>query len=98
MALFLAPSASTAEPLLLLHRVAAETRNVTAPTRQSVRHPVDVGLNDNGDMVIRRKAVALTVAYKPPDEFVEPQERIRIAQRQDSPSISGFSLKVSFLF
>lgn len=93
--LFMTPSAADAE--LLLHN-AAESRPAPEIVLQSVRRGVDFGLNENGDLVIRRGAVSMIMAYSPPDEFVEPQERIRIVQRQDCPAISGISLKVSFSF
>lgn len=95
--LIMAPFVSYAEPLLLLHY---EVSSYPVPeiTRQVVKRPVDFSLNENGDLVIRHRDVSFTMAYSPPDEVIKPQERIRIAQRQDCPSISGISLKISFLF
>jgi hypothetical protein len=97
VALFMAPTVTNAEQLLLLYN--AETRlSVPETARQTVKRPTDICLNENGDLVIQRGDVSLTMAYSPPDGIIEPQERIRIAQRQNCPSISGISLKVSFLF
>lgn len=94
---FIAPSAINAAPLLLLHN-AGGNHSVPETAQQAVKGPVDICLNENGDLVIRRSDVSLTMAYSPPNEIIEPQERIRIVQRQDCPSISGISLKISFLF
>ena len=97
LALCMAPSAVNAEPLLLLYN---EWGRYPVPeaARPAVKRPVDVGLNDNGDLVIRNSDVSLTMAYSPPTDVIEPRERIRVAQRMDTPSISGISLKVSFPF
>ena len=95
--LFMAPSVTTAEQLLLLYNAGASLA-VPETARQTVKRPGDICLNENGDLVIQRGDVSLTMAYSPPDGVIEPQERIRIAQRQNCPSISGISLKVSFLF
>ena len=95
--LFTVPSTSHAEPLLLLH---TEIDRINAPgnVRQAIKRPVDIFLNKNGDLVVRRRGVSMTMAYSPPNEIIEPQERIRIAQQQDCPSISGVSLKISLMF
>jgi hypothetical protein len=91
--LFMAPSVTNAEPLLLLLN-----DPVPEAALQTVKRPVVFCLNENGDLVIRCSDVTLTLAYSPPNDFIEPQERIRIAQRQDNSSISGISLKFSFPF
>ena len=95
--LFMVPSASNAELQLVLHNDVG-TYPVPEIVRQAVKRPMDVSINENGDLVIRHRDVSLTVAYSPPDEFIEPQERLRIAQRQDCPAISGLSLKIGFPF
>lgn len=97
VALFMAPSVTNAEQLLLLNNAGA-SYPVPETARQTVKRPVDICLNENGDLMIQRGDVSLTMAYSPPDGVIEPQERIRIVQRQNCPSISGISLKVSFLF
>ena len=97
VALFMAPSVTNAEQLLLLYN-AGTSLSVPETARQTVKRPADICLNENGDLVIQRGDVSLTMAYSPPDGIIEPQERIRIVQRQNCPSISGISLKVSFLF
>lgn len=96
-AVLMTPTASKAELLLLL-REAADSRPVPEITLKTVKRAVDICLDENGDLVMKRGNVSLTMAYRPPDEFIEPQERIRIVQRQDCPAISGISLKVSLLF
>lgn len=93
LALFMVPSVTNAEPLLLLLN-----DPVPEAVRQTVKRPVDICLNENGDLVIRCSNVLMTLAYSPPNGVIEPQERIRIAQRQDNSSISGISLKFSFPF
>lgn len=97
LTLFTIPYASHAEPLLLLH---ADIDRFNAPVnvRQAIKRPVDIFLNKNGDLVVQRRTVSMTMAYNPPNEIIEPQERIRVAQQQDCPSISGISLKISLLF
>ncbi|MDD2541796.1 MAG: hypothetical protein PHH28_12245 [Desulfuromonadaceae bacterium] len=98
LAICLAPSITNAGSLLLLlhHDVVAPPAPATS--RQTPKQPIDIGLNENGDLVIQQQDVSLTMAYSPPDDIVDPQERIRMIQRQNCPSISGISLKVSFLF
>lgn len=97
LTLMMIPSVSHAEPLLLLH-AEIERFHASEHVRLAAKRPVDIFLNENGDLVIRRRDVSMTMAYSPPNEIIEPQERIRIAQRQDCPSISGISLKISLLF
>ena len=97
VALLMAPSITNAESLLLLHD-AGGSHPVPEVALQTVKRLVDICLNENGDLVIRRGDVSLTMGYTPPDEVVEPQERIKIVQRQNCPSLSGISVKVSFLF
>lgn len=96
-AAFMAPTVSHAEKIPLMLEP-ADRRPVPEITLHTVKRTMDVGLNENGDLMIKRGDVALIMAYNPPEGFIEPQERIRIAQRQDCPSISGISLKASFLF
>lgn len=95
--LFMAPSITKAEQLLLLYN-AADYASVPRIAQQAVKQSADISLNENGDLVVRRGGVSLVMAYSPPDEIIEPQERIRVIQRQNCPSMSGISLKVSFLF
>jgi len=95
--LFIVPSTSHAEPLLLLH-TEIDRFNAPGNVRQAIKRPMDVFLNKNGDLVVQRRGVLMTMAYRPPNEIIEPQERISIAQQQDCPSISGISLKISLLF
>jgi hypothetical protein len=97
LAFFMAPSAIHAEPLLLLHN-ADHNYLVPETAQKAVKRPVDVGLNTNGDLVIRCSNVLFTLAHSPHNEIIEPQERARILQRQEYPSINGMSVKISFLF
>ena len=96
----LVPVAAGADPLLLLHADIGEN-NLFMPevVRVASKKAMDIGINDNGDLVIKHKTVMMTVAYNPPAEVIDPKERIRIAQQQqDCPPISGLSLKLSFRF
>lgn len=86
-----------AESLLLLRYGMNEQRPADG-THVHVKHQTVVGLNDNGDLVIRRDAVSMTLAYSPPDEPLKSQEYMRLAQRQDLPSISGISIRVAVMF
>ena len=86
-----------AEEFLVLHNP-AHSVTPAAPVRQNVKRPVTVGLNENGDLILRHSEVSVVVAYNPSTDLIEPQERIRMAQRQENPAISGISFKVSFLF
>lgn len=94
VALFITPPAVNAESLLLLHN-AGGNNQVAETVRPSVKAPVGICLDGNGDLVLRHSGVMLTLAHTPPDEIIE---RLRIAQRQDCPSLTGISLKFSFLF
>ncbi len=96
-AAFMAPTFSHAETIPLMLN-AADRRPVPEIALHTVKRTMDVGLNENGDLMIKRGGVSLIMAYNPPEGYIEPQERIRIAQRQDCPSMSGISLKASFLF
>ncbi len=97
VAVFMASSAANAEQLPWPLN-AADNRPVPEIALQTVKRTVDICLNENGDLMIRRKGVSLTMAYSPSEEFIEPQERIRAAQRQNCPAISGISLKISLMF
>ena len=97
LVIFMAPSPVNAELLLQLHDAWA-TPPVPEASRQTVKREADIGLNENGDLMIRRSEVSLTMAYSPPNEIIDPKERLRIAQRIDGPSLSGISLKFSLQF
>ncbi len=97
LATFIAPSSVNAELLLQLHD-AWDTPPVPEVSRQTVKRQADICLNENGDLMIRRSDVSLTMAYNPPNEIIDPKERLRIAQRLDCPIISGISLKLSLPF
>lgn len=94
LTLFLAPSAASAEQLLLLHNQPVESLSLPEAPRQPVRRLLDFCLDGNGDLAIRRGAVALAVAYTAPDDGIEQQERARSIRLQKS----GISFKVSVLF
>jgi hypothetical protein len=97
VALFVAPSVTNAEQLLLLYN-AEVSLFVPEAVRQTVKRPVDICLNENGDLMILRGDVSLTMAYNPPDGVIDPRERSRTVLRQNCPSNSGISLKANFLF
>lgn len=97
LAIFTAPSASYAEPLLLLHN---EVWSLPVPeiARKTVKPPLNICLDEKGDLVIRHSDVSLALAYTPSNVVFEPQERLTIAQRMVCPTTGGIFLKVSFLF
>lgn len=90
-------SVSNAEQLLLQYN-APDSRPVPEIALQTVKRTSDLCLSENGTLGIRSGGVLLSMKYSPPDGVINPQERIRIVQRQDCPAISGISLKVSFQF
>lgn len=94
--ILLAPSVVFADPILMLHNEG--NFPIQGAVKQSSKKASTVGLNANGDLVIRHSDVSLIMAYNPPNDIVDPQERIRNAQRLDCPTINGVSLKISFLF
>ncbi len=97
LALFMAPSAAGAEPHLLLYD-AGGSALVPETARQAAKQSVEVCLSKNGDLVIRQRNFSLTMAHTSPGDIIEPQERLRIAQRQVSPFIGGISLTLSMQF
>ncbi|OGU00698.1 MAG: hypothetical protein A2079_00490 [Geobacteraceae bacterium GWC2_48_7] len=86
-----------AEPLLFLNNRGKEFKIPEVVRLNVKRHPV-AGLNDKGDLIIRCGDVSLTVAYNPFTDIIEPQKRTSISQKEDSPSMSGISLRVAFAF
>jgi len=97
LATLLAPQVACSETLLLLLNAdMASLARETMP--KSAKRQTTVGLNENGDLVLRNGDISLTLAYNPPDEIKEPQERIRLAQKQETPAINGISFRVSMLF
>ena len=97
LSILLAPSMAFADPFLMSHNEGG----ISPPQetgRQTIKRSVTVGLNENGDLMIRHSDVSLIVAYNHPNDIIGHQEWIRIVQRQDYPAISGISLKVSLLF
>jgi len=94
---YLTPALSYADPFLLLQHDAGRPPAAIA-VKDIARPSVTIGLNEHGDLAIRHSDVSLIVAYNPPNNIVDHQERIRIAQRQESPAISGISLTVNLLF
>jgi hypothetical protein len=102
LALLLAPEIVFAEQLLFLYNEDLGQLNRLSQRqefiRKSAQRSTSLGLNKNGDMEIRHGDVSLVMAYNAPNEIVEPQERVRIAQRQEIPNINGVSLRVNFQF
>ena len=64
----------------------------------NIKQQAVIGLNHNGDMVIRHGDISLTLAYNPANEMMKRQENILVSQSQDSPSLSGLSIMVAFMF
>ena len=91
------PAMASADSLLMLHNE-KENSPVREIAKQAGKRSVTVGLNENGDLTIRHSDLSLIVAYNPTNDIIDYQERIKIAQRQDCPAISGISLKVSLVF
>ena len=87
------PVITCAETFLTLHNSAEQ-----GPDRQASKRSLTIGLNENGDLMMRHRDASLIVAYNPPNDIIDYQERIRIAQRQDNPVISGISIKITLLF
>jgi hypothetical protein len=97
LALFMGATAASAELLLQLDDDWSGTP-VPGVSRQTVRKPADLLLNSNGGLAIRRRDFSLTLAYVLSKESIEPQEQLSIVQRQNFPSISGISFKLSLQF
>jgi hypothetical protein len=97
LVLFMGITAANSELLLQLDDDWSGTP-VPDVSRQTVRKPADLLLNGNGGLAIRRRDVSLTLAYVPSKESIEPQEQLSIVQRQNFPSISGISFKLSLQF
>jgi len=96
LAIPLAPRPVSAEPLLLLFNDnSSQTQEIL---RKVSKQATLVGINKNGDMEVRRGDLSLVVAYNPPSDVIEPQERLRVAQRQDIPTMNGISIRVNFMF
>jgi len=95
-AILLASQVVFAEPLLLLYN--NNPSQWQEVIHKSAKASTFLGLNKNGDMEVRHGDVSLIVAYNPQNEIVEPQERLRLAQRQEIPAVTGISLRVNFLF
>lgn len=95
--IFIAPSIACSDQILMLH-----TDSCLSPAPEAVKNTtkrsLSIGLNENGDLMMSHRDVSLIMAYNPPSEVIDQQERIKNVQKQDCPSISGISLKVSFLF
>jgi hypothetical protein len=98
LALLTSPSAANAEPLLIRHNAVVGSHPESEAVRHTAKRQVNISINENGDLVIQRSNISLTVASRPPKAFIEPRERIRIVQRLDYPSNSGISLKVCLQF
>ncbi|MBV5337976.1 MAG: hypothetical protein J0665_00240 [Deltaproteobacteria bacterium] len=98
LAFFTAPSAANAESLLIRHDAVVGSHPESEAARYTAKRQVNISINENGDLVIRRSNISLTVASRPPKDFIEPRERFRIVQRLDYPSNSGISLKVCLQF
>ena len=94
LTLLLSPPAASAEQLLLLQTQPVERTSLPEAPRQPDSRLLDFCLDGNGDLAIRRGAVALVVAYSALDDVIEQQERSRSARLQRS----GISFKVSLLF
>jgi len=97
LTILLLPAMACADSFLMLHN-GKDTSPSHETAKQTIKRSVTVGLNENGDLMIRHSDISLVMAYNPPNDIVDYQERIKIAQRQDCPTINGISLKVSLLF
>jgi len=101
LAALIIPQAVCAESLLFLFKAdSANTIPVAKSINKSSNQPVTVGLNDNGDLMVRYGSMNMVLAYNPPEEPYKQQQPIHLAMAasQDIPSISGVSIKLSFNF
>jgi hypothetical protein len=97
LAIYAIPSIACADPFLMLH-YQGERYPALETRKQKIQRSVKVGINENGDLIIRRSDISLIVAYNPPNDIIDNQDRIKIAQRYNCPAISGISLKICLLF
>ncbi len=97
LALLMVPSSACAELVMQLHDEWGRLPVPETP-RQKVKRPMVFCLNGTGELFVRHRDVSLSMAYTPVNDNVEPQERLRITERQDCPTINGISLKLSLQF
>jgi len=97
LTILLLPAMACADSFLMLHN-GKDTSPSHETAKQTIKRSVTVGLNENGDLMIRPSDISLVMAYNPPNDIVNYQERNKIATRPDCPTINGISLKVSLLF
>ena len=95
------PQAVCAESLLILFKEGSgKTIPLNENIRKNIKQPATVGLNDNGDLVVRYGSMNVVLAYNPPEEPYKQQQPIHLAMalNQDTPTISGVSIRVNFTF
>ena len=57
-----------------------------------------ITFNEYGDLEVRYRDVTMTMAHNPPEDIQSSQGRLRTAQKQDIPAISGILIRVSMGF
>jgi hypothetical protein len=80
----------TADPIVL---------PLTSSELPSVPHRThSITFNESGDLEVRFRDVAMTMAYNPPEDVQSSPGRLRTAQKLDVPAISGIIIRVSMGF
>lgn len=62
-------------------------------------HAMFLGVNENGDVVIRHAGMTLTMAYNSAEDVIRTQDRLAMdLQPRDCSMMSGVSLRLGFAF
>ena len=101
VALFI-PQTLFAEPLLVFFKDDSNSATSWQQTPQNKQKAAaaTLGLNENGDLVVKYRSVQMVFAYCPPEDPHSHQEvpRINMASSQDVPPINGLSVKLHLVF
>ena len=101
LGLLLSSGAVYAESLKLLYAVDADALK-TAAVAKAIKKPVEyqgvIGVDENGDVVIRSGNVSMIMAYNSTGDVQRFQDRARGLQPMERPLMNGISLTLCCLF
>lgn len=98
MCLALLYPASALADLYVVLREGQNGRETRPVTRQTPKTAPLLGLNDKGDLAIRYREAALTIAYAPDGTNGPQRQQILSMNQFEPPALPGISLALSIAF
>jgi hypothetical protein len=95
--MLLVPTLASAESVSLVRSAVMGSADPIVSTKVDNK-PLQVGLDENGDVTIYYRKVSLTMSYNPADLLPPAKEQVVLNTSPQSSAVGGFGIKVGFAF